>query len=720
MSGYAHTLPTQGAADRDFDPVIFESHNDAHATSERPKDLNNIAILADPGIKNEKKRVAAVFLLRPDAPVWPASAQHNAALKPVLNDILVGNGVKYFPRHGSIDSPRPVGQLPTYSIFDTGVDPRVVQLCKSKLDEDDRRPFSQYFSQLPIGVTVVSTPGGSGKSRLSSIIATLFAHSPKIQKVIVSAPSNGACSNFEERIANMATQFTSELAEGGYQSRNLMCLRGYAIDREAQKCLDILRDKGYIEDDELNPCPWKFHHSLTWWALLALGAPMAGTPPPKESDEEDDAEPKGAPKATPFESFADLVKIATRIITIQDYTERQKSLNRKVTLRKDIVRLMTQVVMCSNFVVVTPSMAANKPYKKYNHGYAKAIILDEAAAMHRTDGLIVYGNTPRPMIIVGDEKQLAPTLMTANQMDEEGNDVNRFADDARISFLSWLLYLGFPAFHLYKQHRMARGMFDLSLELVYHNLKGEFKYAESCALANFTYASDIRAYLQHTANLILPADTMAPVFMNCNNCPSRVDPVSKSRYNARAVECMVRWLKAFICELSIPTDRIAAITPYRANLQHIRSRLSTEATLEGIEVSTIDSFQGREADIILLCLAVDKESGPAFTAHSQRLKESSLVASHGDIVFGDIDTIPAPDPDKPKHPRTEDETAEDGAPVKVNATMMTKMFQRFRDNNDLRAQLTHQGPGCNYNKKQIRDNNMIIHLQGDPTVDPDV
>ena len=41
-----------------------------------------------------------------------------------------------------------------------------------------------------------------------------------------------------------------------------------------------------------------------------------------------------------------------------------------------------------------------------------------------------------------------------------------------------------------------RGMFDLFLELVYHNLKGEFKYAESCALTNSTYASDIRTYLQ--------------------------------------------------------------------------------------------------------------------------------------------------------------------------------------------------------------------------------
>lgn len=717
------TRPAQGAPDHDFVPVVFDSYDDTHMTSDRPDELNTVSVLGDPGLKNEKKRVAAVCLLRQEAPVWPAVAKHNAALKPVLNEILVGNGVRFAPRHDNIDSAHPIGQLPTINILDLGADPRVVELCKAKLDKDDRHPFSTYFSQLSLGVAVVSAPGGSGKSRLSSIVATLLGYSPSIRKVIVSAPSNGACSNIEERITTMASQMGSELVAVGHQSRNLMCLRGYAIDREAQKCLDILRGNGYIEDDELNPCPWKFHHSLCWWTLLALGVPMADVQPlnvecdnqelcdlhlrlnalleapaptaEEESDEEENTETKRAPKAIPFEAFSDLVKIARRTLTFSEYAEQQTVLKRKLTLRKDIVRLMTLVVTCSNFVVVTPSMAANKPYKKYNYGHAKAIILDEAAAMHRTDGLIIYGNTPRPMIIVGDEKQLAPTLMTANQKDGEGNDINRFSDDAKISFLSWWLHLGFPAFHLYKQYRMARGMFDLSLELVYHNLKDEFQYAESCALTNFTYAGDIRAYLQQSAQLVMPDDTMAPIFVNCRNCPSRVDSVSKSRYNARAIECMVKWLQTFIGEVGVPADRIAAITPYRANLRHIRSRLNAEPILQGIEVSTIDSFQGREADIILLCLAVDKESGPGFTAHPQRLNVAITRHKTALFVFGDIDTIPAPDPDRPKRPRTEDAMAEDGAPVKVNATMMTKMFQWFRDNN------------------------MIMHLEGDPTVDPD-
>jgi hypothetical protein len=66
-------------------------------------------------------------------------------------------------------------------------------------------------------------------------------------------------------------------------------------------------------------------------------------------------------QSIPFESFADLVKIASGVITVREYAERQSGLKRQFTLRKDIVRLMSQVVICSNFVVVTPSIAASEP-----------------------------------------------------------------------------------------------------------------------------------------------------------------------------------------------------------------------------------------------------------------------------------------------------------------------------------------------------------------------
>jgi Fe-S cluster assembly ATPase SufC len=65
-----------------------------------------------------------------------------------------------------------------------------------KLDEYNPHTFRKYFSKPILGVVVV--PNGSGKSHLSSTIATLFIYSASIGKVTVSAPSNGACSMDKE------------------------------------------------------------------------------------------------------------------------------------------------------------------------------------------------------------------------------------------------------------------------------------------------------------------------------------------------------------------------------------------------------------------------------------------------------------------------------------------------------------------------------------------
>ncbi|UPL00666.1 hypothetical protein LCI18_011600 [Fusarium solani-melongenae] len=236
---------------------------------------------------------------------------------------------------------------------------------------------------------------------------------------------------------------------------------------------------------------------LLFEALLGLPDPTTEG----SSYEKDDAESTGAPKAIPFEDSADLVTIARGVITVREYAERQSGLKRQFTVRKDIVRLTNQVMICSSFIAVTPSIAASQHYKTYNNQCARAVILDEAAAMHRTDGLIVYWNTPRPIIVVGDEKQLVPTLITANQKDEAGTT---FIGSA--TMLGWGLHLGFPAFHLYKQYRIAHVMFALSLEIVLEFVVNEFKYAESYELTSFSYAGDIRACLPYTANLLLPTD----------------------------------------------------------------------------------------------------------------------------------------------------------------------------------------------------------------------
>lgn len=69
----------------------------------------------------------------------------------------------------------------------------------------------------------------------------------------------------------------------------------------------------------------------------------------EESDEgEEDTETKGAPKATPLKYF-DLVNIRRGIMNLGDHAKRQTALKRKLTIRKDIIRLMNLVVICGDF-----------------------------------------------------------------------------------------------------------------------------------------------------------------------------------------------------------------------------------------------------------------------------------------------------------------------------------------------------------------------------------
>ncbi|KAF5698880.1 hypothetical protein FGLOB1_11711, partial [Fusarium globosum] len=134
-----------------------------------------------------------------------------------------------------------------------------------------------------------------------------------------------------------------------------------------------------------------------------------------DSSDSENSEVEITTKKT-FEEFTALVQIARKTMNFTECEESQKAQRKKVALRNDIGRLMREVARCANFVTVTPAMAGTQPYKSFNGSHAQAALFDEAAAMHRKDGLMVYGNAMRPIFAVGDERQLPPTLLTMGEM----------------------------------------------------------------------------------------------------------------------------------------------------------------------------------------------------------------------------------------------------------------------------------------------------------------
>ncbi|KAJ4113302.1 hypothetical protein NW768_011585 [Fusarium equiseti] len=143
-----------------------------------------------------------------------------------------------------------------------------------------------------------------------------------------------------------------------------MSVRGHGIDKEVKQLLTLLNGHEIREDSELDPSPWKFRHSLCWWTARALGLQVGGideldgneneslmdlharlkslvagkaraTVPQVEVEVQN---PGGTvePDKKAFEDFADLARIASKEMTVEQYVTQQRDADKPITLRKDI------------------------------------------------------------------------------------------------------------------------------------------------------------------------------------------------------------------------------------------------------------------------------------------------------------------------------------------------------------------------------------------------
>ncbi|KAF5975482.1 DNA helicase, partial [Fusarium coicis] len=197
----------------------------------------------------------------------------------------------------------------------------------------------------------------------------------------------------------------------------------------------------YERGQELDPSPWKFRHSLCWWTALARGHKLegieqvdidrenedltnlhtrlqgladAGPSCPTDEDSSDNSEAEITTTKT-YPTADGSHRAPPMTMTATEYEERQKAQARKIELRNNIGRLMREVVRCANFVTVTAAMAA---------------------AMHRKDRLMVYGNSIRPFLAVEGAKQLLPALLAMGETYPDGTAINRFGQDAKPPWLS--------------------------------------------------------------------------------------------------------------------------------------------------------------------------------------------------------------------------------------------------------------------------------------------
>jgi len=111
---------------------------------------------------------------------------------------------------------------------------------------------------------------------------------------------------------------------------------------------------------------------------------------------------------------------------------------------------------------------------------------------------------------------------------------------------------------------------------------------------------------------------------------------SGSRHNPgeadRVVQVVRRWLAA-----GVPAGAIGVITPYRAQVRKLRERLSD---VPEVEVDSVDGFQGRENEAIVISLVRSNPAGRiGFLADTRRTNVAFTRARRALVVIGDSATL---------------------------------------------------------------------------------
>eukprot|EP01061_Rhynchopus_euleeides_P034538 TRINITY_DN5837_c0_g1_i2.p1 TRINITY_DN5837_c0_g1~~TRINITY_DN5837_c0_g1_i2.p1 ORF type:complete len:894 (+),score=259.66 TRINITY_DN5837_c0_g1_i2:361-2682(+) len=245
------------------------------------------------------------------------------------------------------------------------------------------------------------------------------------------------------------------------------------------------------------------------------------------------------------------------------------------------------------------------------------LIIDEAAQALETEALIALGANPDRVVVVGDVRQLPPCILS-----KEASAHDFFAT----SFMARVLQRGCPSILLEEQYRMHPDIQRFPSETFYG---GRLHPGESVLQRTWCYPDGAPQYMQPFSFINIQGAERAQGDSHSMSNMAEADALCAIVAELRALETPQRKLNACI------------IATYRGQVNLINQRLKCLlGGTGGIRVSTVDSFQGDECDIVLVSLVRANPGGSiGFLQDTRRLNVSLTRAKHSLIVLGNAETL---------------------------------------------------------------------------------
>ncbi|VAI16660.1 unnamed protein product [Triticum turgidum subsp. durum] len=318
-------------------------------------------------------------------------------------------------------------------------------------------------------------------------------------------------------------------------------------------------------------------------------------------------------------SLGELVK--RRLAKFTQEFQRKKS-----NLRKDLKQCIQDDSLAAGIRQLLKKLGAADPLIK-EIGFFDLVIIDEAGQAIEPSCWIPILRGKR-CILAGDQHQLAPVILSREAMQGGlGMSLLERASSLHDELLTTKLTM---------QYRMHESIANWASNEMYFGLLKSSSSVASRLL--FDYPSIQETWITRCALLLL--DTRMPYGSLNIDCEEHLDLAGTgSFYNSGEADIVAQHvINLVLCGVS-PTS-IAVQSPYIAQVQLLRDRLEEYPEALGVEVSTIDSFQGREADAVVISMVRSNSLGAVgFLGDNRRMNVAITRARRHVALVCDSSTI---------------------------------------------------------------------------------
>lgn len=222
------------------------------------------------------------------------------------------------------------------------------------------------------------------------------------------------------------------------------------------------------------------------------------------------------------------------------------------------------------------------------------------------------------VILAGDHFQLPPTVVS-REAERAGFGISlqeRLIEQFGATAISR---------RLTEQYRMHEAVMSFSSDEFYD---GELT-------AHASVAGHLLCDLPHVARLPLTETPLAFIDTAGAGYDEELEPDGESRRNVQEADVALRQVEALLVA-GVASQEIAVIAPYAAQVRLLRSKLVDAE----VEVDTVDGFQGREKEAVIISLVRSNGNGEiGFLGDERRMNVALTRARRKLMVIGDSATI---------------------------------------------------------------------------------